>query len=134
MTRMIQTFLYLFLVVALASPLAAKPAWALEGALMKGKSLQALCNSRKAEDLFSCQSYIAGIIDYQDLLKSLGSAPTVDFCIPRPTTMAQIKQVVLQYIAVHTEHQDFIAAPGVAMALYNAYPCTRPAAVKKRWR
>jgi hypothetical protein len=122
---MIQTLIYVCLMVLLASPMTAKPAWALDGALMKGKSLEVLCNSKKTDDLFSCQSYIAGIIDYQDLLKSLGSAPTVDFCIPRPTTMAQIKQVVLQYIAAHSEHQDFIAAPGVAMALYNAYPCRK---------
>ena len=108
-----------------ASLLGASPAIALEGPLMKGKTLGLLCNSAKQDDQFSCQSYIAGIIDYHNLIKSLGSAPSVDFCIPQAATMSQLKSVVTTYIAAHSEHQDFIAAPGVAMGLYNAYPCKK---------
>lgn len=99
------------------------PAMALEGPLMKGKALALLCNSPKPDDQFSCQSYIAGIVDYHNLIKSLGASPGVDFCIPPGATMSEIKQIVIRYIALHTEHQDFIAAPGVAMGLYSAYPC-----------
>lgn len=105
--------------------LACGPAMAAEGPLMKGKTLALLCNSSKQDDRFSCQSYIAGIIDYHTLIKSLRTAPAVDFCIPAGTPMAQMTGVVTRYIAAHSEHQDFIAAPGVAMALYNAYPCKK---------
>ena len=101
------------------------PAHAIEGPFMKGRALQLLCTSSKDDDQFSCQSYIAGIVDYHNLLKSLGAAPSVDFCVPAAASMAQIKQVVTLYIASHTEHQDFIASPGVVMALYNAYPCAK---------
>lgn len=118
-----KTFFLPFLLGALLAT--ASPAMAIEGPLMKGKSLALLCNSSKQDDQFSCQSYIAGIIDYHNLIKSLGSAPSVDFCIPVSASMADLKSVVIRYIAAHTEHQDFIAAPGVAMALYNAYPCAR---------
>ncbi len=107
------------------SVLAAPQAHAIEGALMTGKTLTLLCTSTKDDDQFSCQSYIAGIIDYHHLIKSLGTAPSVDFCIPKEVTMGQLKQLVTQYIIAHTEHQDFIAAPGVAMALYNAHPCKK---------
>lgn len=103
----------------------AAPCLALEGPLMKGKSLALLCNSSKQDDQFSCQSYIGGIIDYHNLIKSLGAAPSVDFCIPPQATMSHITQAVTRYLIGHSEHQDFIAAPGVAMALYNAYPCAR---------
>jgi hypothetical protein len=119
----IKQFFYLIILMVLClTPLSAH---ALDGPLMKGKALQLLCSSNKAEDQFSCQSYIAGIVDYHNLLKSLGAAPSVDFCVPQNVPMAQMKQVVLSYITAHTEHQDFIASPGVVMALYNAYPCQR---------
>lgn len=104
---------------------ASTQAHAIEGPLMKGKSLALLCASSKQDDQFSCQSYIAGIIDYHNLIKSLGSAPSVDFCLTPQVTMAQLKLVVVRYLSAHSEHQDFIAAPGVAMALYNAYPCKK---------
>lgn len=104
---------------------AAPSAHAARGALVTGKNLALLCNSQKSDDQFSCQSYIAGIIDYHNLIKSLGSAPSVDFCIPDAATMGDLKAVVTRYIMSHSEHQDFIAAPGVAMGLYNAFPCKK---------
>jgi Rap1a immunity proteins len=125
MMHSIQPFLRaisLFLCMALW---AIPQAHALDGALMTGKTLTLLCTSSKDDDQFSCQSYIAGIIDYHNLVKSLGTAPSVNFCIPKEVTMGQLKQIVTTYIIAHTEHQDFIAAPGVAMGLYNAYPCKK---------
>jgi hypothetical protein len=81
------------------------------GALMTGKTLYLFCTSRKAEDQFTCQSYIAGVIDYHRLLRGLGTAPTVDFCLPPAIDMAQIKKIVAAYLASRTEHRDFVAAP-----------------------
>lgn len=90
---------------------------------MTGQTLAYLCESKKQDDQFACQSYIAGVVDYHRFIKGLGTAPSVDFCIPAAVKMAQIKQVVIHYILRHTEHHDFIAAPGVTMSLFNAWPC-----------
>lgn len=118
-TRMVVSCVMCALLMGVSS------AKAVDGALMTGKTLALLCNSAKPEDQFSCQSYIAGVIDYHRLLKSLGTAPSVDFCLPRDTKMVQIKATIVQYMIKHTEHQDFIAAPGVAMSLFNAWPCVK---------
>lgn len=121
MTRQKQPVLRLILLAFLATANArAEP-----GAYMTGRNLSLLCVSETSEDRFSCQSYIAGVIDYHRLIKSLGTAPSVDFCIPDTVKMAQIKNIVTLYIRQHTEHQDFIAAPGVAMAMFNAFPCKK---------
>jgi Rap1a immunity proteins len=95
------------------------------GALMTGKTLALLCTSTVDKDQAACQSYIAGVVDYHNLLRSLGTAPTVNYCLPDSLTMAQTKNIVTRYIMSRAEHQDFIAAPAVAMALYNAYPCPK---------
>lgn len=109
--------------VLCAGTFSTAPAAAMDGALMTGKTLSLLCSSAKADDQFACQTYIAGVIDYHRLLKSLGTAPSVDFCLPSDLKMEQIKAMVTQYVLAHSEHQDFIAAPAVAMSLFNAYPC-----------
>lgn len=94
-----------------------------ETALMTGKALAALCNSNDNDNAFACQSYIAGVVDYDRLLRSLGNAPSVAFCLPRGLPMASVKLQVTRFLLQRTEHQDFIAAPGVVMALANAWPC-----------
>ncbi len=71
-----------------------------------------------------CQSYIAGIVDYHTLIKSLGTAPSVDFCLPKEITMNELHRIVANYLRLNrSQHEDFIAAPAVGLALYNAYPC-----------
>lgn len=114
---------FCLMLCALCLCMRAAPVAAMDGALMTGRTLSLLCNSAKAEDQFACQSYIAGVIDYHRLIKSLGTAPSVDFCLPKELKMEQIKMMVTQYVVTHTEHQDFIAAPAVAMSLFNKYPC-----------
>lgn len=104
-----------------AGAIGATPARA--AALMTGKTLALLCTSKDKSDQVGCQSYIAGVIDYHNLLKSLGTAPSVNYCLPQGITMAQVKAIVTRYILQRTENQDFIAAPAVAMALFNSYPC-----------
>jgi len=130
MTHRTQSLKGFFLALSLSLALAgAGPAFAAQGALMTGNTLAVLCTSDKQDSLFACQSYIAGIIDYHHLIKGLGTAPSVDFCLPAGIKMAQIKDVVTAYIIRHTEHQDFVASPGVTMALFNAWPCKGA-----RWR
>lgn len=94
-------------------------------ALMTGKMLALFCTSKEKIDQTSCQSYIAGIVDYHNLLRSLGTAPAVNYCLPKGITMDQIKQIVTRYIVTRTEHTDFIAAPAVAVSLYDIYPCDK---------
>ena len=71
----------------------------------------------------ACQSYIAGVMDYHNVLQSLYLAPKVDICVPASATMNDIQVTVLKYMRAHPEHDAFIAAPAVTMALYEVYPC-----------
>lgn len=71
----------------------------------------------------TCQAYIAGVIDYHNVLSSLKIAPKVDICIPQKVTLNQLHDVVLNYLRKHGEHDAFVAAPAVTMALFEVYPC-----------
>ncbi len=72
----------------------------------------------------ACQAYIAGVLDYHNLIRSLGTSPSVDFCVPEDVSMHEIHKNVVNYIHEnHHEQGPFIAAPGVALALFQAYPC-----------
>lgn len=72
----------------------------------------------------ACQAYIAGILDYHALIRSMGVAPSVDFCVPEGESLYAIQKQVVSYIVRNKQEQGpFIAAPGVALALFNAYPC-----------
>lgn len=73
----------------------------------------------------ACQSYISGIIDYHMLMKSLGTAPTIDFCVPNTEKMSKLQDIVWVYLEANRQHSDFIAAPAVTLALYEYYPCQR---------
>lgn len=73
----------------------------------------------------ACQAYILGVIDYHNVLRSLDIAPKVDICIPEKTTPATLHDVVLTYLRQHGEHDGFVAAPAVTMALYEVYPCKK---------
>lgn len=72
----------------------------------------------------ACQSYIAGVLDYHNLIRSLGTSPSVEFCVPEDVGLNQLQQVVASYLYKNKQqHGAFIAAPAVALALFNAYPC-----------
>ena len=72
----------------------------------------------------ACQGYIAGVLDYHNLIRSLGTSPSVDFCVPDGVSMEEIQSRIVAYIFRNQHEQGpFIAAPGVALALYKAYPC-----------
>ena len=72
----------------------------------------------------ACQAYIAGILDYHNLIRSLGTAPSVDFCVPDDASMNEIHAKVSSYIFQNRHEQGpFIAAPGVALGLFSVWPC-----------
>lgn len=73
----------------------------------------------------ACQAYITGVIDYHRILQSMKLAPKIDVCVPTATPVAQIHRAVLSYLRKHKEHDAFIAAPAVTMALYKAFPCRK---------
>lgn len=99
--------------------------------------LQALCESdAKGRETVkgghtACQAYIAGIIDYHKLMRTLGTAPTIDFCVPNTEPMPRLQDIIYTYLAANTQHTQFIAPPAVALALYEIYPCT-PKSTKRR--
>lgn len=73
----------------------------------------------------ACQSYISGVIDYHVMLRSMKIAPSIDFCIPESTSLNEIHLSVLKYLQKNSQHDAFVAAPAVLMALYTQYPCRK---------
>jgi hypothetical protein len=73
-----------------------------------------------------CQAYIAGILDYHNLIRSLGTAPGVDFCVPEGVDLYDLQRKVQSYVFKNRNlHSKFVASPGVALGLYAAYPCKK---------
>jgi len=74
----------------------------------------------------ACQAYISGVIDYHNMLRSMDLTSDMNFCIPEKTTLNEIHLRVLKYMYEHKMlHRKFVAAPGVAMALFSSYPCRK---------
>jgi len=72
----------------------------------------------------ACQAYIAGLLDYHNLLRTLGTAPSIDFCVPQNTNLEKLQTQVFSYVFKNRkQHGSFTAAPAVALGLYQAYPC-----------
>ena len=71
----------------------------------------------------ACQGYIAGIIDMQKFLQSLDVDTAIPFCPPEDIQMQTMHDIVLEYLETHKQSDGFIAAPTVAMALAEVYPC-----------
>ena len=101
-----------------------------QAAQFSGQYLISMCASDdKGKEItpgghIACQAYIAGVMDYHTLLKSLGVAPSIDFCVPDNMPIASVQNKVQSYVLRNSkQHSSFIAAPGVALGLYNAYPC-----------
>lgn len=72
----------------------------------------------------ACQAYIAGVLDYHNLLRSLGVPPSIDFCVPKETSLDDLQKQVFAYVYKNrNQHSAFTAAPAVALALHHFYPC-----------
>jgi hypothetical protein len=120
--------------------LCAQPASAQTSGFFSGGYLLELCRSdAKGKEVVkgghtACQAYIAGIIDYHKLMKTLGTAPTIDFCVPNTESMKKLQDIVWVYLAKNKQHSEFIAAPAVTLALYDYYPCKRAPVKRPRKR
>ena len=99
------------------------------GALISGAYLYEICkrNSGGQEVVAgghaTCQAYIAGIIDYHNLIQSLGTAPSVNLCVPPQIKLSDLQDIVWRYLERNTHHDAFIAAPAVTLALFEVFPC-----------
>lgn len=106
------------------------------GPLFSGAYLREMCESNAlGQEVVkgghtACQAYIAGVIDYHDLLRSLNTAPSVDFCVPNTVKMHDLQVVMWQYLKKNQQHNAFSAGPAVALGLFEKYPC--PVKKKKR--
>lgn len=90
---------------------------------MTGDELARSCHADTPKDLYTCIGYISGIIDYHVLMQSLGTAPTIDFCLPRGLKIEEAAAAVIAYLEKVPEGNVFVAAPSVTLALNKLYPC-----------
>ena len=101
------------------------------GALISGSYLYQICkrDEKGGETVkgahTACQAYIAGIIDYHNLLRSLGTSPSVDLCLPNTVKLNDLQDIVWKYLDQNAQHDAFIAAPAVSLALFEVFPCTK---------
>ncbi len=101
-------------------------------AQFSGEYLIKVCSVNKYGDeiikggKIACQAYIAGVIDYHNMLKAMDLTSDMNFCIPEGVTLNEIQLRVLAYMYKRAKlHRKFVAAPGVAMALFSLYPCNK---------
>lgn len=118
--------LRIFLVLLFLMPFQA------QSAQFSGEYFLKVCMiDRKGNELvrggkIACQSYISGVIDYHNTMTALDLPMEFKFCIPEGVSLNEIHARVLAYMREReTLHRKFVAAPGVAMALLNAYPCRK---------
>jgi len=72
----------------------------------------------------ACQGYIAGVMDYHNLISSLGTSPSVEFCVPGDEPLLKVHINIYKYLRLNRHEQGpFNAAPGVALGLHKYYPC-----------
>lgn len=91
---------------------------------MTGADLTQNCAATSGADAINrCLGYIAGVIDYHIVMQSLGTNPSTDFCLPEGVVLEQAAVAVLGYLQNKPEHQGFIAAPAVVLAMSAVYPC-----------
>ena len=100
-------------------------------AYVTGDDLALTCLSKSPEKIFSCLNYVAGVIDYHTMMQSLGTTPAVDFCLPESLPIERAAEAVVYYLKKSPQHDSFIAAPAVMMALQEVFPC-KPMLPRKR--
>ncbi len=73
----------------------------------------------------ACQAYIAGVIDYHNLLKSLGTEPSIKICITNSAKPSDLQDIVWKYIDRNAQHDAFAGAPTITLALAQVFPCKK---------
>lgn len=117
-------FLAALTIAAVLSPSKAEAARFSGEYFLKVCALDKNGNEIVAGGKIACQSYISAVIDYHNFLRTLDSAGPSSFCLPDEVSLNEVHLVVLLYFMKNQKlHRKFIAAPGVEMALIDAYPC-----------
>lgn len=80
----------------------------------------------------ACQSYIAGVLDYHNMLRGMKIAPEINVCVPAQASMNEIHLHVLNYFKKNPQHDSFVAAPAILLALYEIYPCPGSGKARKK--
>jgi hypothetical protein len=93
---------------------------------LSSADLAAKCISDRSEDIHDCTSYVAGVIDYHMLLQSLGTNPTMPFCMPESVSMQQAAVIVMAFLKTAPQHDAFVAASAIPLAINKAFPCAAP--------
>ena len=99
---------------------------------VSASELARACLSEKKEEVYACVFYIAGVIDYHTVMQSFGTAPTIDFCLPESITKEKAAILVMAYLKNAPQHDAFIAAPSIPMALHHVFPCKKTAPKRKK--
>jgi len=119
-------FPYLFIVILISMPVTTQAAQFSGEYLLKVCSLDKNGNEIVKGGKSACQSYISGVIDYHNTLRAMNLTSNMNFCIPEDVTLNELQIRVLAYMYKRTKmHRNFVAAPGVAMALFSSYPCNK---------
>lgn len=73
----------------------------------------------------ACQAYIAGVIDYHNLLKTLKTEPSINLCITNNAKPSDLQDIVWNYLDKNAQHDAFAAAPAITLALAQVFPCKK---------
>ncbi|MXV44264.1 hypothetical protein GS501_04260 [Saccharibacter sp. 17.LH.SD] len=90
-----------------------------------GKALGAMCTQKNGVKM--CDAYLSGVIDGEAYSHEYGELlhdnTPVAFCVPDGQKMLQIRNVVVAWLAAHTDALSQPAGKGVYRALHENYPC-----------
>ena len=87
-------------------------------AWIRVSDLASKCNAAKAWEAAYCVGYVVGVADVAN-----NDPSQLRICIPPAITQAQIRSVVVQYLAQHPEEGDYAAFSSVRIALRQSFPC-----------
>lgn len=73
----------------------------------------------------ACQAYIAGVVDYHNLLKTLKTEPSINLCITNNAKPSDLQDIVWNYLDKNAQHDAFAAAPAITLALAQVFPCKK---------
>lgn len=116
----------MFFIFVVSLPSSARAAQFSGEYLIKVCAVDRLGREVVAGGKIACQAYISGVIDYHNMLRAMDLTSDMNFCIPESVSLNELQIRVLAYLYKRAKlHRKFTAAPGVAMALFSLYPCSK---------
>jgi hypothetical protein len=90
------------------------------------------CLRDDSASIQACANYVAGVVDYHQLMQSLNAAGALKFCLPEEITKQQAAVLVMAYLRSAPQHDAFVAAAAIPLALNKAFPCAAAKKAKAR--